>query len=66
MKPVSFFSDDIEILPHSATHKEHVSKRVSIRNFAAGRPVSLYEMDNGNLRAVVYGSGDFIEGPEVV
>lgn len=66
MKSISFFSDEIVINVHNATHEKHLGRRMSIRDMAAGRPVSLYEMDNGNLRAVVYGSGDFIEGPEVV
>lgn len=64
MQPIPFFSDDIEILPHSATHKKHIGKRVSIRDMAGGRPVSLYELENGDLLVRV--EGDFIEGPEAV
>lgn len=64
MKPILFFSDEIEVIPHSATHKEHLGKRVSIRELAQGRPVSLYELENGDLRARVYRCGEFIEGPE--
>lgn len=69
MKAIPFFTDTIKIVPHSATLAENLDRPISIREFAGGRPVSLYELENGELRAVVrmHGAGgldDFIEGPE--
>lgn len=69
MKAIPFFTDDIAIIPHSATLAEHLGKPITIREFAGGRPVSLYELENGELRAVVRmpgqgGMDDFVEGPE--
>lgn len=65
MKVVPFFSDEIVITPHTATNVNHVYTRVSIREFAAGEPVSLYELENGELLARK-ANGQFIEGPEAV
>jgi hypothetical protein len=74
LKPIAFFSDEIEIEPHSATHADHVGRRVSIREFAKGRPCSLSEVvETGELRAVICSqhgngrfssTGEFMEGPE--
>ena len=67
MKPVAFFTDDIEIRPHSATDAVHLSRSVRLGDFAQGEPMSLYETEDGELFARTPGmNGRFIEGPEVV
>jgi hypothetical protein len=74
LRPVSFFSDEIELEPHSASNPDHVGRRVSIREFANGRPCSLSEIEEtGELRVVIChlcgngrytSTGEFMEGPE--
>lgn len=64
MKAVPFFTDDIKIIPHSATHSAHLARPVSIAEFSQGLRVSLYEQENGELYARRQ-DGWFIEGPEV-
>lgn len=63
MKAVPFFTDDIKITPHTATHKAHIDRQVSIAEFSQGQRVSLYELQNGDL-LVRLTNGTFIEGPE--
>ena len=71
-KPISFFSDSIAIMPHSATSEEHLSRPVSIAEFAAGEPVRLEEILDGNSKGeyiVSAGKGGtehfrFMQGPE--
>ena len=64
--PITFFSDTIEIVPHTCTHAEHIDRPVSIAEFADGRPVSLSVCDEtGEYFCEVAGdSFDFMEGPE--
>lgn len=70
MKPVPFFTDDIEIAAHSATHAADIGQPISVADFANGEPVSLYRLDNGELRCERRPAGPsaqcpvFIEGPE--
>lgn len=67
MKAVPYFSDDIKIIAHTATHAEHIGKPVSVREFANGQPVSLYTMHNGDLMLIRNDAQrTFIEGPETV
>lgn len=69
LKPVTFFSDAITIKPHTATDAANLDRPVSVREFAGGDPVSLYEINNGEyvlVRATGQRSPDFIEGPEVM
>ena len=63
MKPVAFFTDEIAIEVHSATSADHVNHKVTVGEFADGSPVSLYELENGELYASKR-DGSFIEGPE--
>ncbi len=65
MKLINFFDPYIMIKPHTATHERHLDRAVRIEEFAQGRPVCLYELENGELRVQVYRSQEFIEGPEV-
>ena len=76
-RSIKFFSDKITIRPHTATHYKDIDRAISIREFAAGRPVSLEQIDSANdpamigeyiVRACVRGTWyvqDFIQGPEV-
>ena len=62
LKPVPFFTDDIAIIPHSATRASLIGKRVSIRLFAGNKPVSLSIRDD-NGEYVVETDRDFMVGP---
>ncbi|ARM86177.1 hypothetical protein [Marinobacter salarius] len=77
MKSVPFFSDDITIVPHSASpsFRDEVAraKPITVKEFtkATGQPVSLYEMDNGDLLLqstprLSHQTPVFIEGVEAV
>jgi hypothetical protein len=67
---IRFFSDEIRIVPHTATFAKHLSRPVSIKEFAEGGPVWLFKRDdNGDYlveRSAARGEGwkEFIEGPE--
>lgn len=69
MKAINFFADSIKIRAHSATLAGDLDRPISLADFANGRPLALYQMENGDLRAEVrLGAGVptcFIEGPEV-
>jgi len=61
---VGFFSDEIKLIPHTASLAEHIGRPISIRKFAANQPVSLQKRDdNGEFIATRYFSREFIEGP---
>lgn len=63
LTPIPFFSDAIKIKPHTATEAHHLGREVSIREFAAGRPVALYKVEEtGELSAET--DTRFMEGPE--
>lgn len=78
MKTISFFTDDIAIIPHTATDARHLSRPVTIREFANGEPVALYELENGEylvkcsqqfgqqdgVPVLRLGPDRFMEGPE--
>lgn len=66
MKMIPFFSDEIVIVPHTATHEIHVGAPVSLREFGLAQSISLYEINNNGvieLRAQRT-DGAFIEGLE--
>lgn len=63
MKSIPIFSDEIVIVPHSATLAAHLDRPVTLREFAAGDLLSLYELENKELLAR-RPDGSFIEGPE--
>ena len=63
MKPVPFFTDDIAIVPHTATNAAQIGKPITLSAFAAGRPVSLYQVESGELLARL-ADHTFIQGPE--
>ncbi len=67
MIPVKFFSDAITIEPHTVSQDalKHLSKRTTLRAFAAGEPIALMEdEETGELTARTR-SGRFITGREV-
>ena len=71
LTPVMFFSDQIKIVPHTATEARHIGRPVSIREFAKGGIVSLAKRDDNGEYIVKrwnkrggYRDGTFIEGPE--
>lgn len=72
LTPIAFFTDDIEITPHSASADlgKAIGKPMTIREFAetVGQPVSLGKTDNGELYAAAgrYPNIVFIEGPETI
>jgi len=68
MKPINFFSDEITIDVHTASDVKYIKRgKVSVREFADGDPVSLYELGNGDylLRKGNSPSAPFIEGKSV-
>ena len=69
MTPIPFFSDEITLDVHSATERAHVGQHVSVQEFAAGEPVALYDLGNGELKAFrgwhQSQPRPFIEGKEV-
>jgi hypothetical protein len=64
MEPVSFASDRITIVPHTATDADDIGKAIPLRVFAGARPVSVYKLGNGDLLFRLI-DGQFIEGPEL-
>lgn len=66
---IPFFTDDIAICPHTATRAEHIGRNITIREFAAGRPVyfELIEETGEYIVTAAHrgGVGEFIHGPEV-
>lgn len=64
MTPVAFFSEDITLIPHTATKAGHIDRPVSIKEFAAGRPVSLYTVEETGDYLVRTIGNEFMEGPE--
>ncbi len=63
MQAIPFFSDAIQIIPHTATEPDHLNRPVSIQEFAGSDRVSLYKLENGELLARKP-DGSFIEGME--
>ena len=47
-KTISFFSDEITIRPHSASKAEYLDRAVTLREFAAGRPITLEQITSAN------------------
>ena len=61
--PVPFFSDEIKISVVEASDIEHIEKTVSLRQFANGGRLSLYDTECGYK--AVRPDGTFIVGEEV-
>ena len=69
-RSIPFFVDTITIRPHTATKAGHIGRRVSVRQFANGRPCRLLQNEETNEYLISIGDGgcpgyQFIEGPEV-
>ena len=64
LKAIPFFSDDIVIIPHTATNAKHIGRKVTIKKFAKNKPVSLSRiLENGEYLVETIG-GEFIQGEE--
>lgn len=70
LTPINFFSDEIKITPHTATHACHIGRPVSLREFAKlvgdNRGIALYRIEENNelLARIQPATNIFIEGPE--
>jgi hypothetical protein len=67
---VPFFTDQLAIVPQDASDPVLLGRPVRLTEFACGRPVALYELSNGELRAEIVDSPrthpqlrPFIQGP---
>lgn len=45
---VRFFSDEITLKPHTASRADLIGQPVSLRQFAAGRPITLERITDSN------------------
>lgn len=61
---IPFFSDEIIIVPHTASLAKHIGVPVSIRGFSKGRPCSLEQVQETGEYIVRLQNGDFMHGPE--
>ncbi len=72
IKPIPFFSDDIQVVPHTTSSDlgAQIGKPISVAEFSkiTGKPVSLYETASGEfyLKCGQYPNITFVEGPERV
>ena len=66
MNPIPFFTDDISIIPHSASNQDFLGREVSIAEFSGGRPCLVCDLDDGELCVSLLDSGRFMQGPEAV
>jgi len=60
---VPFLTEDVTIIPHTATNAAHIGRRVSIRKFAKRRPVSLWQRDDNKEYVAKTTGGEFMAGP---
>ena len=65
MKPITVFDTNITIRAFSASNQEHIGRTVTIKEFAEGDPVGLFELPDGELLCKTRGYGRFIVGVEV-
>lgn len=69
LTPIMFFSDEITIVPHTATHAKFIDRKVSVAEFAAGSLCKLLKVEGTDEYVFTKGtlgtpSGEFVEGPE--
>ena len=65
MKSVSFFDEGITIVPHTATLAKHIGRSVTLREFADGQPIRLFEFEDEYIAMKgEIPDCEFIEGPE--
>lgn len=64
LKAVPFFSDAIELDVHTAKYRHHMG-HTSIREFADGQPVSLYEVEETGEYLAKRADGAFMQGQEI-
>lgn len=66
LAPVPFFADTITLDVDTASKARHVGRRVTLSEFAAGDPISLYRIEEADCRFVAYNAKrEFIEGDSV-
>ena len=69
-KSISFFSDEITIIPHSFSKYmnkidgQFIGREVSIREFSQGQPCSLEQVQETGEYIVRLRDGSFMHGPE--
>jgi len=71
--PVTFFTDDITIEPHTSNCAHLIGKPITLRKFSEGTPLSLWHneetgdmyVENGQHLIAPGMPKLFIEGPEV-
>jgi hypothetical protein len=64
LKPVLFFSDEITIEPHTATHAKHLGRAISIRQFVGEQRARLEQVEETGDYLVTRADGAFIQGKE--
>jgi hypothetical protein len=76
-RKITFFSDEIRLRPHTSSSASWLGRDISLAQFAAGRPISLEQIEDGpNAGEYIarrfgplgqyYGVSEaFIQGPEV-
>lgn len=64
LKPIPFFSDQIELDVHTATFGMHMG-HTAICHFCEGQPVSLYQIEETGEYYVKRADGAFMQGPEI-
>jgi hypothetical protein len=69
---IPFFTDNVAIRPHTATMASHIGRRLTVKAFSKGAPVSVYRIEGTNelvfKKNGIAGnpfSAVFAEGPEV-
>jgi len=67
---IPFFSDEIKILPHTASRAFYLDRPTTIREFVGSRTCSLQRRDDNGEYIVIAcpntGHMEFMEGPEVI
>jgi hypothetical protein len=77
IKSIPFFTDEITIIPHTVRYtgsitpgasrlmeSQFLGREVSIREFCAGEPCALEQVEETGEYIVRLKNGDFIQGPE--
>jgi len=62
---IPFFTDDITIKPHTATHAKWLNQKVSVKRFSKGERVGLEQIVENKEYIIRNMHGEFIQGPEV-
>ncbi len=70
-KSIAFFSNEITIIPHTASDGKYLDRPVSIQEFAGNAPVCLEQIESANNPAMIgeyivrnFKTQEFMQGPE--